>query len=310
MKNFFVATSETQSPLRNQPQVLVIGNFDGVHLGHQQLLAKACSMGARLGKPAIAVTFDPHPMQILRPPHLRLFDQKDQQQQFEKAGLRGVVYLRFSRDFSELSAEQFLDEILGREFAPVGIVVGYNFRFGAGRSGDTEMLKEWGRQNNCEVQVVESVEGADGVISTSAVRKSLQAGDVEKAARLLGRPVYVSGIVVHGESRGHKLGFPTANLHLENLTTPAWGVYATKVKFASSEYLAVSHLGPIPTFSDDLVRLEAHLLDFKGDLYGEMLRVEFIARVRGVLKFPSVDALRAQIQSDIERARVLLGIPK
>jgi riboflavin kinase/FMN adenylyltransferase len=307
MKNFFVVQGEGPNPLAGRPQVLVIGNFDGVHLGHQALLRKAREVADAQGLPAVVLTFDPHPMAILRPPHLRLFDLEDQQAQFRKAGMDGVVYLSFSRDFSELPAERFLERVLEPGFHPKAIVVGFNFRFGAGRTGDTETLKQWGARNGCDVHVVEPFRTADGVVSTSEVRKSLQAGDVARAARLLGRPYFLSGIVVRGAERGRGLGFPTANLHLEKVVTPAWGVYATRTLVQGRLVNSVSHLGPLPTFGDEAVRLETHLLDFTGHLYGETLQVNFIDRIRGVEKFNSIEELRAQILRDVERGRELLG---
>ena len=306
-KNFFVAQGGIQNPHRGQPQVIVIGNFDGVHLGHQELLRKAREVADLKRLPGVVVTFDPHPMAILRPPHLRLFDLADQQAQFAKSGLDGVVYLSFSRDFSELSAGAFVDQILGPEFRPAALVVGFNFRFGAGRTGTTELLRDWGAQNNCEVHVVGPVRQSEAPLSTSEIRKQLQQGEVKKAAELLGRPYYLSGIVIHGDSRGRGIGFPTANLHLEKVVTPEWGVYATRTWVAGRAVDSVTHLGPLPTFGDEVVRLETHLLDFSGDLYGQTVRVEFMDRVRSVAKFSSIEELRIQIQKDVETARMLLG---
>lgn len=306
MKNFFVAQGESQNPHRGRPQVIVIGNFDGVHLGHQELLKEARRLADEKGLAAVAVTFDPHPLAILRPPHLRLFDLQDQQEQFRRHGMDGVVYLTFSRDFSELSAAEFLDDVLGPAFRPQALVVGFNFRFGAGRRGSVEDLKSWGSRTGCEVVVVEAFRNDSGTVSTSEIRRALQEGEVARAAALLGRPYVLTGIVVHGESRGHKLGFPTANLHLEKVVTPRWGVYATRTWVEGKPYLSVSHLGPLPTFGDEAIRLESHLLDFSGDLYGQTVRVELIDKVRDVQKFGSVVELREQIERDVETARRLL----
>ncbi len=307
MNSFFTAFGATQSPFRVQPQVIVMGNFDGVHLGHQVLLKKARDLSLEKKQPGVVVTFEPHPMAILRPPHLRLFDLGDQQRQFQKAGLQGVVYLAFSRDFSELTAEQFLETVLFPEFKPAALVVGFNFRFGAGRLGTAEMLQAWGKKSGCEVHVIAPFELTTGPVSTSEIRKALQVGNVVKANELLGRPFYLSGIVVHGDSRGRGIGFPTANLHLEKVVTPKWGVYATRTWLQEKCFESVTHLGPLPTFEDAVVRLETHLLDFEGDLYGQTLRVEFIESVREVKKFNSIQELTEQIGRDVVRAREILG---
>jgi len=306
--SFFVARGLLENPMRGRPQVIVIGNFDGVHLGHQELLKTARHLADQKNGPALVVTFDPHPLEILRPPHLRLFDLKDQQMQFERLGLDGVVYLNFNRDFSELTAAQFLDQILFPQFSPLAIVVGFNFRFGAGRLGTTELLKTWGAQNQVEIKVHEPVSFPQlGTVSTSEVRKALAQGEVDRAANLLGRPYALAGIVVHGESRGRRIGFPTANLHLEKVVNPDWGVYATRTWVEGKAFDSVTHLGPLPTFGDQLVRIETHLFNFAGDLYGQFVRVDFLKKIRGVQKFSSVEELRAQIQSDVQSAQQLLA---
>ena len=308
MKKFFVNFGDSQIDPAAQHAVLAVGNFDGVHLGHQELLKRARRLADEKNCGAAVLTFEPHPLSILRPPHLRLFDLGDQQQQFQKMRIDGVVYLTFSRDFSELSAEQFLDEILLKKLRPRAVVVGFNFRFGSGRKGTTELLQEWGRKNNCEVEVISSFQIAEGPVSTSEIRKSLFAGNVARARIFLGRPFFLQGIVIHGDSRGGRLGFPTANLHLEKVLTPAWGVYATRTRVGGQVYSSVSHLGPLPTFGDDAVRLETHLLDFSGDLYGQSMQVEFFEKIRGVQKFNSVEELREQIQNDIRSARQMMGV--
>ncbi len=306
MKSFFTAHGPRENPLRGQPQVVVIGNFDGIHRGHQELIRRALSWGHKLSLPVIAVTFDPHPLAVLRPPHLRLFDLEDQQAQFRAQGLDGVVYLSFSRDFSQLSAPEFLEKVLGPELNPKALVVGFNFRFGSARGGSVDLLKEWGQRHQCEVEIVEPVQTEAGLVSTSAIRKFLSEGAVGEAARLLGRPYALSGIVVHGESRGRGLGFPTANVHLEKVVFPKPAVYATRTWVGSQRYDSVTHLGPLPTFGDEVVRLETHLFEFDGDLYGQRLRVEFIEHLREVRRFGSVQELRDQIPRDSDLAREIL----
>lgn len=307
MKNFFIAEGAAQNPHRQQPQVVVIGNFDGVHLGHQTLLQRAREWGQKKGLPPVVVTFDPHPLSVLRPPHLRLFDLEDQQAQFRAHGMAGVVYLPFSRDFSQLSAAEFLEKILGPELNPQVLIVGFNFRFGSARGGSVETLKEWGERRGCQVEIVQPVQIPEGLVSTSEIRKALAVGDVRRARALLGRPYYLSGIVEHGEARGRGLGFPTANVHLEKVINPLHGVYATRTWVGDEVFGSVTHLGPLPTFGDEAVRLESHLFDFSRDIYGQRVRVEFFELLRGVQKFGSLSELRAQIQRDGDRAREILG---
>lgn len=306
MKNFFIKEGASQNPHRQQPQVVVIGNFDGVHLGHQALLRRAREWGEKKGLPPVVVTFDPHPLSVLRPPHLRLFDLEDQQAQFRTHGMAGVVYLPFSRDFSQLSAAEFLEKVLGPELNPQVLIVGFNFRFGSARGGSVETLKEWGERRGCVVEIVQPVQIQEGIVSTSEIRKSLGVGDVRRARALLGRPYYLSGIVEHGEARGRGLGFPTANVHLEKVINPLHGVYATRTWLGDEVFDSVTHLGPLPTFGDEAVRLESHLFDFSRDIYGQRVRVEFFELLRGVQKFASLAELRAQIDRDGQRAREIL----
>ncbi|MFN7729366.1 MAG: riboflavin biosynthesis protein RibF [Bdellovibrio sp.] len=307
MKNFFVKEGASQNPYRQQPQVVVIGNFDGIHLGHQALLKRAKAWGDKLDLPITVVTFDPHPLAILRPPHLRLFDLEDQQHQFETHGMSGVLYLPFSRDFSQLSAAEFLEKVLGPELCPQALVVGFNFRFGSARGGSVELLKEWGERRGTHVEIVQPIQTSAGIVSTSEIRKALSLGNVKKARALLGRPYYLAGLVEYGDSRGQGLGFPTANVHLEKIVHPLLGVYATRTSVGDERFDSVTHLGPLPTFGNEAIRLESHLFDFSRDIYGQKVRVEFFELLRGVQKFSGLDELREQISRDGAKAKQILA---
>lgn len=303
MSEFFVSLSAAQSPLRGQRQIVVIGNFDGVHLGHRQLLNRAMELKQKMGLPAVVLTFDPHPLAILRPPHQRLFDLEDQQEQFRKSGLDGVIYLPFSRDLSQKTAEQFLNEILGPELNPQAIIVGFNFHFGANRSGSPRTLQEWGLTHHCQVEVVDPVYAENKILlSTSEVRQALQVGDVERAMQILGRPFRFSGVVVYGQARGRGLGFPTANIHIEKPKLLASGVYATRAAVAGQQYNSITHLGPLPTFADEVIRLETHIFDYQGQIYGQRIDVDFVSRIRGIKKFDSGEDLKNQISIDCQIA--------
>lgn len=275
-------------------------------MGHQELFRQAKQKAHELGLPLTVATFDPHPQAVLNPPHLRLFDLEDQQEQFKRHGASGVVYFSFSRDFSQSSAESFLTDFLQKFLAPKVLVVGFNFRFGADRRGGEDLLKDWGQKNGTQVCVVAPMMFEDEPISTSRIRKFLHHGNVQAAARLLGRNYSMSGIVVAGHARGRHIGFPTANLHLLDRFWPGNGVYATRSSVKGVRYLSVSHFGPLPTFGDMGIRLETHLFDFQGSLYGEELKVEFVSRIRDVVKFSSQEELVEQIRIDCEKAKALL----
>ncbi|HND29121.1 MAG TPA: bifunctional riboflavin kinase/FAD synthetase [Myxococcota bacterium] len=284
------------------PRVVAIGNFDGVHLGHQTVLRTAKQAASERGLPLAVTTFDPAPTAVLAPERHqpRICTLSDRIALLHAVGVDLGSGGAFTPAFAAISAENFGRDLLVRQLMTRVLVVGHDFRFGQGRQGNAERLRGWCPE--LEVREVEAL-SQDGVVSSSRIRKLVAAGKVEEAGRLLGRPHWLRGLVVQGDQRGRTLGFPTANLQTEVELLPAFGVYATRVEVDGLLHPAVTNIGLRPTFSGKHVSVESHLLDFQGDLYGKALRVELVARIREEQKFASLDALVAQIRSDVATAR-------
>jgi len=295
------------------PTVVTIGVFDGVHRGHRVLLDRVRAEAAARGIAPGAITFDRHPMEILRPdsrpPMLSTLRQRIEL--LGRHGMEFVLVLPFTRRLSRMRAEEFAVKVLLEAVSARAIVVGDNFRFGHGAAGDPEVLARLARPRGVDVIPV-SLDGEGGeVISSTRIRAALSEGDVATAARLLGRPFAVEGHVVHGDHRGRLLGVPTANLRVRaRLALPARGIYAGHLETGGGGPLpAVSSVGVNPQFGGVNLRVEAHVLDFDGDLYGRRVNLSFEHRLRDEATFPDVDALVAQIREDIRQARRLLGVP-
>jgi riboflavin kinase/FMN adenylyltransferase len=289
--------------------VVTIGNFDGVHLGHRAILARVIHRARELEAQAVAVTFDPHPLKVLRPEmHMPLLTTPEQKiDLLAAAGLEAVVVLPFNREFAALPAREFVQRYFLERLRVREVVVGHDYCFGQGREGNIDLLKEMGQQHGFTVQVVWAVEADGAVVSSSLIRALLRLGKVEEAARLLGRPYEVVGRVVPGKGRGGKLlGVPTANIRPANELLPATGIYAVRVRRGADNLLGAANIGTSPTFENGEFSLEVHLLDFSGDLYAETLGVEFVARLREERRFPSIEALAAQIHADIKTVRQVL----
>lgn len=295
---------------RGWPAVSVtVGNFDGVHRGHQALVGEAVAAAREASGTAVVLTFDPHPSRVLSPQRalasLMTVDQKAEV--LGGLGVDRLAVLPFTRELSEKSAEAFAQEVLADGLGARRVVVGSNFRFGRARQGDVGQLEALGRTLGFSVRAVEPVFHLGGPISSSRVREALARGEVASARELLGRSFFVDGVVIRGEGRGRVLGIPTANLEVANETLPGAGVYACRVRLADgASRPAVANLGRRPTFGGGGPTLEAHLLDFKGDLYGHRLRVAFVERLREERRFPAPDALVAQIRADVAEARRVL----
>ena len=286
--------------------VVTIGNFDGVHLGHRAILGRVQQRARELEAQAVAVTFDPHPLKVLRPEmHLPLLTTPAQKLELLNAsGLEAVVVLPFTREFAALPARDFIMQYFCERLKVREVVVGHDYCFGRNREGNIDLLTELGRTHGFTVQVVWAVEVDGAVVSSSLIRAMLKLGRVEEAAHLLGRSYGVVGRVIQGKGRGAKLlGVPTANIRPENELLPAMGIYAVRVRLGAETWLGAANIGTCPTFENGEFSLEVHLLDFAGDLYGNTLEVEFMARLREERKFPSLEALTAQIHADIAAVR-------
>jgi riboflavin kinase / FMN adenylyltransferase len=283
---------------------LTVGNFDGVHLGHQRMLVQLVALARELGTRAVAVTFDPPPLAILAPDRVppQLTTTSLKVELIRKLGVDEVVVYPASRELLSLTAEQFFAEVLVGQLGCLGLVEGPNFRFGRGRVGDVNLLREMCSQRQMPIRIVEACESEGTMVSSSEVRIAVGQGDVARARSLLGRPYSISGTVAHGAERGRLLGFPTANLDDIETLLPPPGVYAGRTNVEGVPYPIALNIGPNPTFGENRLKVEAHLIGFTGDLYGRVLTIEFFDRLRGVVKFSSVEALRTQLQHDIADA--------
>ncbi len=289
---------------------VAVGNFDGVHRGHQALVARAVARASETGGAAVVLTFDPHPARVLRPEAApQALTTLAQKEELVRAlGVERLVALEFDARLAALAPEAFVQEVLASLLGARHVVVGESFRFGRERQGDARSLEALGGRHGFDVQVVQPVLHAGRPISSSRVREALAAGDVRDAAELLGRPYALDGRVVRGDGRGRGLGIPTANLALDEQLLPARGVYAGRVLLPGGDWrAAVVNLGERPTFGGTGLVVEAHLLDFAGDLYDARVRLSFQARLRGEERFASAAALVERIHEDVRAARALLG---
>ncbi len=300
-----------------RPSVLAIGNFDGVHLGHRALIAEARTHALAQGLPLAVLTFEPHPKSVLEPPGepFRLTPFRVKERELEGLGVELLFVRHFDRQFAERSAEAFIEEILVGAIGVRVVVVGYDCTFGKSRRGNPAFLRAAGAQYGFDVAVVEPVRGARKLpYSSTRIRELLQSGKPAEAAAQLGRWWEIDGRVAVGERRGHKLGFPTANLDLDCYLRPRFGVYAVRVKgegaddpFGGRSVGGVANLGLRPTWPGTGPLLEAHLFDLDLDLYGRHLRVKLIEYLRPERKFSGLEPLRAQIREDALRARAILA---
>jgi riboflavin kinase/FMN adenylyltransferase len=285
--------------------VVTVGNFDGLHLGHQALFKKA----REAGQPRVLITFDPHPLQVLRPEqHLkRLFPREDLIEQLPKYGVDLLVVVPFDRKFARRSASDFLQEFLANRFKAKHIVAGYDFAFGNRREGTLQVLQDWAKERDITVDVVPPLEVAGQTISSRRIREVLVQGDVATAEQLLGRAFYLRGEVVSGAGRGSKIGIPTLNQRAVNETLPKNGVYASQVSFAGRMWSSVTNIGINPTFAGHEIKVETHVIGEKVDWHGQSIDVHLRQRLREERKFPNVKSLTEQIQTDISEALSALG---
>jgi riboflavin kinase/FMN adenylyltransferase len=301
--------------------VVTIGVFDGVHRGHQQILGHAVKMARAMGVPAVVVTFDPHPSEVVRPgSHPAVLTEPGRKADLMAAlGVDALCVIPFTLDFSRLSAETFVYDILVDTLHASLVVVGENFRFGNKAAGDVALLSRLGRTFGFRVEAAplvssEGTNGGDTVYSSTYIRSLIAAGDVAAAAAALGRPHRVEGVVVRGDQRGRQLGFPTANLmSSQHAAVPADGIYATFAGWGhpgpgvEATQMAAVSVGTNPTFSGRERRVEAYILDFDGDIYGERLVIDFVARLREQRTYTEMAALIEQIDDDVAQTRALLS---
>ena len=293
--------------------VVVLGNFDGVHLGHRAVIRRAVEAGRESGRRVIAASFDPHPKSVIRPgaePWL-LSSPEMRRELLLNCGVDEVRFISFDAELSRKSPEDFVRDVLVGELEAAEVIVGENFRFGHKAAGSFEDLARTMAEIGGEAHAVEiqALNGANEMISSSRIRSMLSEGEAEGAARLLGRPYAVRGEVVEGDRRGATIGFPTANLAPDpRVLIPARGVYAGHADVLRDgkrqRYAACTNVGVAPTFDRQENRIEAYLLDFEGDLYGETVEVAFTHRLRAEKKFSGVEELKAQISADVQRARL------
>ena len=288
---------------RSQAAVLTIGNFDGVHRGHVAMLGRLKELSVQLGLPAVVVTFDPPPLAILAPERLppRLTTVEQKVALLRAQEVDEVIVWPVSRELLSLSAEQFFEQIVCDQLMCRGIVEGPNFCFGRARGGNVEVLKRLGAAANTPVVIAEPSETGGAMISSSQIRSALSAGDVVQARELLGRPYAIEGTVVTGAQRGRLLGFPTANLSQVETLIPPLGVYAAQTTIQGTAWPVALNIGPNPTFGEDQLKLEAHVIGYSGDLYGQTLSFQLLDQLRGVKRFSGVEELREQLERDIER---------
>jgi len=295
-------------PAAVRGSVLTIGNFDGVHRGHQALLGQVRALARELERPAAALLFEPHPRALFQPdkPHFKLTSLPRKLLLLERFGLDVAFVLSFDAAFAALSAEAFVGRVLVAGLGVRHVVIGYDFRYGAKRTGDPEALQRAGAEHGFGVSVVSQVGDAGEVFSSSAIRAELAQGDVGGAAEMMGHYWRVSGRVVGGAGRGTELGFPTANLKLPREVALGHGIYAVRIYLEGACFGAAAYLGTRPTFDAGDPVLELFLFDFEGNLYGREMEVEFIAFVRPDAKFASIEALKEQMRQDCARAEAIL----
>jgi len=292
-------------PPERRPSAVALGVFDGVHLGHRAILGAAVAHARATGAPALVCTFEPHPMEVLQPGRapLPITTLDERLDLIAACGVDGTVVLGFTRELAAVEPEAFVKDVLVDRLAAHQVVVGFNHRFGRAARGDAVLLRKLGARLGFSVDVIEPLT-VDGVpVSSTAIRAALGRGDLDAAARMLARPYTLPGTVVAGAGRGRTLGFPTANVAPDRPVLVAPGVYACTLEVGGQPRRAVVNVGVRPTFGEATLAVEAYLLDFSGDLYGQTVRLTFVSRVREERRFPSVDALRAQIADDVETAR-------
>jgi len=291
--------------------VVTLGNFDGVHLGHQKIFEKVKEEASKIHGEGVVITFEPHPLKVLAPekflPLLTPFRKK--MMLIEKTGIKTVFCIEFSLAFSKILPLDFIKNILVEKMKVKKVIIGYNYHFGKEQKGDAQTLKDAGKSFDFEVEIVEPLKVGQTIVSSSKIRDLIQGGEVEEASKLLGRDYLIIGKVVEGAKRGKNLGFPTANLEISDELYPKTGVYAVDVEWNHQRFYGVANVGFNPTFVNEQCKkegqfsLEVHILNFKQEIYGEEVQVNFRRRIRDEIRFDSPSLLIRQIQKDIQWAQ-------
>ncbi len=296
-------------PARLQRAVVTIGNFDGVHLGHRFIFRRLVEEASREGCPAVVISFEPHPKMVLHPerrPFYLITSPEEKISLLAGLGIDALILIPFSLDYARTTAEAFIREVLWEGLRIRKILIGHDYTFGHGKEGNEAFLTEAGHRLGFLVEVMNAFSIGDTVISSTKIRDALLAGEVGFAATLLGRPYNLSGRVVSGNRRGVDLGFPTANIAPDKELIPARGVYAVRCILEGKRHDGVLNIGFNPTFADGKLSIEVHIFHFHGNIYGKILDVHFIERIRDEVRFTSPELLIAQIDRDIARAREIL----
>ena len=288
---------------------ITIGNFDGVHKGHQTIFQRVRQWAEEIHGESVVVTFDPHPLEVLFPEKAPSFITSHRQKLdlIASCGIDAAVVIPFDHEFARMSAREFVEVVLVEKIGTRAIVVGHDYRFGHSREGDIPFLKQLGEQYGFKVEIISGIKMNDTVVSSTNIRQMIMNGDIKEANKLLGRYFEVSGTVIAGRKRGISLGFPTANIRMPPLTSPRTGVYVIEAEVDGKRYGGAANLGYNPTFGDADLSLEAHLFDFDRDIYGNLITIWFIDRLRDERRFSGPDELALQIAKDVDSAKKVLA---
>ena len=296
-------------PPKLQGAHVTIGNFDGVHLGHQYIFKKLAAEAHAAGRHAVVITFDPHPKMIIHPdrkPFYLITTLEEKIALIRQQGIDALILIPFSLEFARTTAEEFVCRILWEQLRISKVVIGHDYTFGRGKEGNEAFLKAFGDKLGFIVEVMNAFTIGDVIVSSTRVRHAILSGDVRTAATFLGRPYNLTGPVVQGYHRGTGLGFPTANIEPEKVLVPAGGVYAAMINLAGNRYRAVLNIGRNPTFGNNQQTIEVFLLDFQEQIYGKTLEILFVEKLRDEKKFSGPEELVSQIKADVAKAEEIL----
>ncbi|MCX5851402.1 MAG: bifunctional riboflavin kinase/FAD synthetase [Deltaproteobacteria bacterium] len=289
--------------------IVTIGNYDGIHIGHQEILRRVATEAQNQNRKSVVITFEPHPQKVIHPerrPFYLLTPLEEKLGFLESLGINTTIVITFTPEFAEITAEQFVHTILGDKLRIKKIFIGYDYAFGKNKAGNAEYLREAGARLGFEVEEIGPVKMEGIIVSSTNIRLALLDGKIKRAAKMLDRSYNVSGTVVKGHRRGTTIGFPTANIKSDKVI-PGVGVYVIIAEIEGTKHQGVLNIGFNPTFGNDELSIEVHLLDFHGDIYGKFINIHFIERLRDEKKFESPEKLVEQIGHDIERAKAILA---